>query len=149
MVTTDDGWWNQWRGMHNLRVLAIYWLSETWSISAWWAVSAMSIATLAWINRRSTAAKDNFAPRWIANSLGLLIILPHLFTHDLTLLIIPCALLLSMGKPQVPIRVGVSLIVIALLPTANYLLPTIMASTLAILFILSLRLAQSQLIRST
>ncbi len=141
MVRTDNDWWNQWRGMHNLRVLAIYWLPEAWSISIWWAATAVVIATLAWINRRSSAAKENFAPRWIANSLGLLIILPHLFTHDLTLLIIPCALLLSIGKPQVPIGLGVGLALIAILPAVNYLLPTIMATALAVLFLLSLRLA--------
>jgi hypothetical protein len=145
MVTNDNDWWNQWRSMHNLRVLAIYWLPEMWSTSIWWAVSALVIASLAWTNRRSGTYTEAFAVRWIINSLGLLIILPHLFTHDLTLLIIPCALLLSIAKPQVPLGLGVGLVLIAVLPAVNYVLPTIMAATLTLLFVLSLVLARAKL----
>ena len=56
--------------------------------------------------------------------------LPHLFTHDLTLLIVPCALLLSLVKPQVPLGMGIGLVVLAILPAVNYLIPTIMAVAL-------------------
>jgi hypothetical protein len=147
MVTNDNDWWNQWRGMHNLRVLAIYWLPEAWSISVWWAVSALVIATLAWINRRSATYTEQFAVRWMINSLGLLIVLPHLFTHDLTLLIIPCALLLSLSTSQVSPVLGIGLVLFAILPAVNNLFPTIMAMALVAAFTASLFFAKSRLAR--
>ena len=147
MMTHDNDWWNQWRGMHNLRVLAIYWLPERWSISIWWAVSVLVIATLAWINRRSATYTETFAVRWIINTLGLLIILPHLFTHDLTLLILPCALLLSLRKSQVSPLLGIGLVSFAMLPAVNYLFPTIMALALVLAFTASLFFAKSRLAR--
>ena len=60
--------------------------------------------------------------------------LPHLFTHDLTLLIVPCALLLSKVKPQVPLAIGIGLVMLAILPALNSLVPTIMAIALVMLF---------------
>ncbi|HLN84917.1 MAG TPA: glycosyltransferase family 87 protein [Candidatus Limnocylindrales bacterium] len=147
MMTTDRDWWNQWRGMHNLRVLAIYWLPEAWSIIVWWILSALVVATLVWINRRSASYLETFAVRWIVNSLGLLIILPHLFTHDLTLLIIPGALLLSMSPSPVPPVLGIGLVIFALLPAVNYLFPTIMALALVLAFTASLFFAKSRLAR--
>jgi len=138
MVTTDNDWWNQWRGMHNLRVLAIYWLPQAWSIAIWWAVTAVVIATLAWINRRSATYNERFAARWLINSLGLLIVLPHLFTHDLTLLVIPCALLLSLSKSQVSPALGIGLVLFGILPAVNYLFPTIVALALVVAFTASL-----------
>jgi len=72
-------------------------------------------------------------------------VIPHLFTHDLTLLIIPAALLLSLCSAEVPVWQGVALAALGLLPAVNYLLPTIMAATLVALFCVSLALSKSQL----
>jgi len=77
-----------------------------------------------------------------------MIVLPHLFTHDLTLLIIPCALLLSLTKPQVRPVMGIGLAALAILPAINYLIPTIMASALLMLFIASLFLARNKIVIS-
>lgn len=148
MVTHDAEWWSEWRDMHNLRALTTYWLAPNWHLYTWWAGVAITLGLVAWANWRAQRQPKNFAACWIVNILALLVVSPHLFSHDLSILIIPCALFLSIGKPQVPVGLGMSLIVIALLPAVNYLLPTIMASTLAILFILSVRLSESQLIRS-
>jgi hypothetical protein len=82
------------------------------------------------------------------NCLGLLIVLPHLFTHDLTLLIIPCALLLSLIKPQVTPAIGVGLVTVAILPAINYLIPTVMAVALVTLFTASLFLARNRIVLS-
>ena len=60
--------------------------------------------------------------------------LPHLFTHDLTLLIVPCALLLSKVKAQVPLAIGIGLVMLAILPAVSSLVPAIMAVTLVMLF---------------
>lgn len=144
MVTADSDWWNQWRGMHNLRVLVIYGLPQAWHAVTWWLLSAIVVGILVWINWRRPKQHDDHATRWIANCLGLLIGLPHLFTHDLTLLIVPCALLLSLVKPQVPPAMGIGLVVLAILPAVNYLIPTIVAVVLLMLFTASLFLARGK-----
>lgn len=145
MVTADSDWWNQWRGMHNLRVLVLFGLPQPWHAASWGILSVIVIGILVWVNWRATKHAQDYAARWIVNCLGLLIGLPHLFTHDLTLLIIPCALLLSLLKPQVPPAIGIGLAMLALLPAVNYLVPTIMAVALLALFIGSLFLARHQL----
>ncbi len=134
MVSADSDWWNQWRGMHNLRVLVIYALPEAWQALAWWCLSAIVVAILAWVNWPTAKHTGDHATRWIANCLGLLIVLPHLFTHDLTLLIVPCALLLSKVKAQVPLAIGIGLVMLALLPALNSLVPAIVAIALVVLF---------------
>ena len=140
MVTADDDWWNQWRGMHNLRALTIYWLPASWQGPVWWIGDALVMATMIFSNLRAGQKPDAFAATWIINVLALLIVIPHLFTHDLTLLILPCALFLSRCKETVPLSIGLGLVALAILPTVNYLVPTLMAFTLVILYGLSLRI---------
>ena len=148
MVTADSDWWNQWRGMHNLRVLVIYGLPPAWHAVTWWISSAIVVGILMWINWPEAKHSHDHATRWIVNCLGLLIVLPHLFTHDLTLLIIPCALLLSLIKPQVTPAIGVGLVTVAILPAINYLIPTVMAVALVTLFTASLFLARNRIVLS-
>ncbi len=140
MVSADSDWWNQWRGMHNLRVLVIYGLPKAWQAAAWWSLSAIVVAILAWVNWPAAQHARDHASCWIVNCLGLLIVLPHLFTHDLTLLIVPCALLLSKVKPQVPLAMGIGLVMLAMLPALNSTVPAIMAIALVLLFAASLLL---------
>jgi hypothetical protein len=134
MVSADSDWWNQWRGMHNLRVLVIYSLPKIWQAVTWWFLSAIVVAILAWVNWPTAKHTEDHGTRWIVNCLGLLIVLPHLFTHDLTLLIVPCALLLSKVKAQVPLAIGIGLVMLAILPALTYLAPPIMAIALVMLF---------------
>jgi hypothetical protein len=139
MVTADDDWWNQWRSMHNLRALTIYWLPANWQAPVWWVGDAFVLATMLWSNLRTGQKPDAFAATWIINILALLIVIPHLFTHDLTLLILPCALFLTGCKERVPLSIGFGLVALAILPAVNYLLPTLTALTLVLLYGLSLR----------
>ena len=148
MVSADSDWWNQWRGMHNLRVLVIYGLPTAWHALTWWLLSALIVGILIWINWPEAKHSDDHATRWIVNCLGLMIALPHLFTHDLTLLIIPCALLLSLIKAQVRPVMGIGLAALAILPAINYLIPTIMAIALLMLFIASLFLVRNKIVIS-
>ncbi|MGH7797609.1 MAG: glycosyltransferase family 87 protein [Candidatus Binatia bacterium] len=138
MMVADDDWWNQWRSMHNLRALTIYWLPPTWQAYVWWAGITLAFSAVIAVNLRWNKKADGFALTWIVNVLGLLIVIPHLFTHDLTLLILPCALFLSLFKQGVPLLVGLGLVLLAALPAVNHVLPTSMATALVILYILSL-----------
>jgi hypothetical protein len=142
MATADNDWWNQWQGMHNLRALTTYWLPENSRFYVWWAGCIVVLATMILSNLRARRGPDGFAESWIINVLALLIVIPHLFTHDLSLLVLPCALLISMFKQTVPLFVGLGLVVLGLLPALNYAFPTVMAVTLVILFPLSLTLVR-------
>jgi hypothetical protein len=142
MATADNDWWNQWQGMHNLRALTTYWLPENSSFYVWWAGCICVLTTMILSNLRARRGPDGFAGSWIINVLTLLIVIPHLFTHDLSLLVLPGALLISMFKQNVPLSVGLGLVILGLLPALNYAFPTIMAATLVILFPLSLTLVR-------
>lgn len=137
MVSADDDWWNQWRSMHNLRALTIYWLPAVWQAYVWWAGIALVLSIVVLINFFSSKSPDDFALTWIVNVLGLLIVIPHLFTHDLSLLILPNALFISLFGPALPLSAGIALVLVAALPIVNYIFPTIMAATLLVLFTLS------------
>ncbi len=147
MLTADDDWWNQWRSMHNLRALTIYWLAANWQAPVWWAGCLLVMASMIACNLRLASVSDGFTATWIVNILALLIVIPHLFTHDLTLLILPGALFLSRFKETVPIPIGIGLAILAALPAANYLLPTIMATALVILYTLSVVLSAARYAR--
>ena len=148
MVAADDEWWNQWRSMHNLRALTIYWLPAPWQPYFWWVGVALVLAVLITWNLGREKSSAGFAVAWIINLLGVLIVIPHLFTHDLSLLILPCALFISLFRQRLPLAVAVGLMIVAALPAVNYAAPTSTAITLLILFVVSVALGASRLTRS-
>ncbi len=148
MVAADDEWWNQWRSMHNLRALTIYWLPAPWQPYLWWVGVALVLAVLITWNLGREKSSAGFAVAWIINLLGVLIVIPHLFTHDLSLLILPCALFISLFRQRLPLAVAVGLMIVAALPAVNYAAPTSTAITLLILFVVSVALGASRLTRS-
>lgn len=148
MVAADDEWWNQWRSMHNLRALTIYWLPAAWQPYLWWVGVALVFAVLIAWNLSREKSSAGFAVAWIINLLGLLIVIPHLFTHDLILLILPCALFISLFRQRLPLPVAVGLMIVAALPAVNYAAPTSTAITLLILFVVSVAFGASRLTRS-
>jgi hypothetical protein len=138
VTATQNTWANPVEAMHNLKALTAVWLPTRWSPFAWWSISAVVLTTIGWINLRAHRKGYDFELLWIINSLALLLLSPHLFTHDLSLLIVPCALLLSTRKQTVPLYQGIGLVLIAMLSAINYLVPTITAGALVVLFLLTL-----------
>jgi len=147
MMTNDHDWWNQARSMHNLRALAVYWLPPEAQAYFWWSSCGLVISLVVWINLRARQRPDTFAACWITNMIGLLLVSPHLFAHDLTILILPCALFLVRFKKSVPAPVGMSLTCVAALPILNQSLPTITATALLSLFLLHFRSTAATLTR--
>jgi hypothetical protein len=141
---SENDWTNPLRGMHNLRALTGVWLPDSWSGIVWFSTMAAALFAVIWINLRARRLINGFEKSWISNSIALLLLSPHLFTHDLSLLIIPIALLFQIRGPRVPVWLGVGVVAVSLLPALNYLLPTIMAGALVISFLLSLRLAKPE-----
>jgi hypothetical protein len=148
MVAADDEWWNEWRSMHNLRALTIYWLPAAWQPYLWWVGVVFVLAVLITWNLGRVKSAAGFALTWIINLLGLLIVIPHLFTHDLSLLILPCGLFISLFRQRLPLAVAVGLMIVAALPAVNYAAPTSTAITLLILFVVSVAFGASRPTRS-
>ncbi|TMA56421.1 MAG: DUF2029 domain-containing protein [Deltaproteobacteria bacterium] len=142
---SEHDWTNPLEGMHNLRALAGVWLPVPWGWIVWAAAMAIVLLAVVWLNQRARHLSNGFEISWIGNSIALLLLSPHLFTHDLSLLVIPAALLLSICGSRVPVWLGVGLVVVGLLPAVTYLLPTIVAAALAIFFIFSLSLTRAKL----
>jgi hypothetical protein len=138
VTASQNTWANPAEAMHNLKALTTVWLPTRWNPFAWWAISAVVSTTIGWMNFRAHYKRYDFKMLWILNSLAFLLLSPHLFTHDLSLLIVPCALLLSAGKQTVPHYAGIGLVLIAMLSAINYLVPTIMAAALVVLLLLTL-----------
>lgn len=138
MATVEQDWWNPIGSMHNLRSVAIFWFPPAWKNFVWGLSSALVIGGVIWINLRARSYSVNFQLRWIANVLAILLVTPHLFTHDLSILILPCALLLSRMREPVPILAGTGLIALAVLPVINFAYPTMMAIVLLVLYVSSL-----------
>lgn len=133
-LAADSDWTNPVKGMHNLRALTANWLPLPWDRYGWWIASGVVITVTLSLNWRMRREARDFDYCWIANGLALLLLTPHLFTHDLSLLIIPCALALHRCKEQVPLWFGISMCGIAVVPALNYLAPGLMALILVILF---------------
>jgi hypothetical protein len=142
---TENSWINPLEAMHNLKALTGVWLPAPWNNRVWLGSAALVFLAVVWLNLRAQHLPNGFEICWICNAIALLLLTPHLFTHDLSLLIVPCALFLSLFKNHVPIWAGLGVVTIATLPAVNYLLPTIMAATLVILFALSLMLVRAKL----
>jgi len=145
LVGTENSWINPLAAMHNLKALTGVWLPPSWRYVAWFGSAVLVFSGIVWLNVRARRLAKGFEACWIGNSLALLLLTPHLFAHDLSLLIVPCALLLSLCGTQVPIWLGLGLIGVGVIPAINYFLPTIMAASLATLFVLSLFLVRKNL----
>jgi hypothetical protein len=106
--------------MHNLRALSLYMLPEGWIYL--WVGMTVALVLVVWARQRSRA-RDNSL---FLVGLAMILVSPHLFIHDLSLLVIPAACLLSRSRAVGP-RDAYILIIIAVLPfvalSANGVLP--------------------------
>jgi hypothetical protein len=147
LVGTENSWINPLGAMHNLKALTGVWLPPPWHYVAWFGSAVLALSAVVWLNIRARRLAEDFEICWIGNSLALLLLTPHLFAHDLTVLIVPCALLLSLSQSPVSPLLGIGLVSFAMLPAVNYLFPTIMALALVLAFTASLFFTKSRLAR--
>ncbi len=106
-------------GMHNLRALAYFFFSPPWRDAIWWAAT---IAVMALILVRSWGkdeARKISLTEWITILVGLILVTPHLHSHDLVLLIVPTAYALKWAGDTVPPLLSLALVGIGILPLIN------------------------------
>ena len=102
--------------MHNLRALAHFSLPRPWDSVGWWGSSALLVLAILWVQRPSLAEDQNSAWRWSATVVALVLFTPHLNTHDLALLLLPCALILRTYEGNTPIPLAAVLVGLSVLP---------------------------------
>lgn len=106
-------------GMHNLRALTYFFFPAPWRDAVWWAGTFLLIALIVARSRASEKPNGIFFPEWISIAAALILISPHLHSHDLTLLTIPFALILKQAGEAVTPLVAVTLVLIGVLPLIN------------------------------
>jgi hypothetical protein len=111
--------------MHNLRALARFSLPRPWDSVGWWGSSALLALITLWVHRPSVRDGQGSAWRWSATIVLLLLLTPHLNTHDLALLLLPCALVLSTYNGPIPIPMVAAWVGLSLLPLLTSALPAI------------------------
>jgi glycosyl transferase family 87 len=106
-------------GMHNLRALTYFLFPAPWRDAVWWAGTIVLIALIVARSRTSEKPNGVFVTKWTTVTAALILVSPHLHSHDLTLLIIPFALVLkSAGEAVLPL-VALTLVVVGVLPLVN------------------------------
>jgi len=137
--TTESGFGSYPRDMHNLRALVQYLVPFEYALYLWLGlVIPVAIATM-WMNAQTRAAETSRLHLWIGNFMAIMLLTPHLYPHDLALLIVPSALVLKLRGDSPSTLIHFSLIVLGVLPLLPFLLgdrapPLVPLILLAVLF---------------
>jgi len=106
-------------GMHNLRALTYFFFPAPWRDAVWWAGTVVLGTLIVARSRASEKPNGIFFAEWIIIAAALILVSPHLHSHDLTLLIIPFALVLKqVGEAVIPL-VALTLVIVGVLPLIN------------------------------
>ena len=106
-------------GMHNLRALTYFFFPAPWRDAVWWAGTVVLVTLIVARSRASEKPNGIFFAEWITIAAALILVSPHLHSHDLTLLIIPFALVLKqVGEAVIPL-VALTLVIVGVLPLIN------------------------------
>lgn len=106
-------------GMQNLRALTYFFFPAPWRDAVWWAGTVVLVTLIVARSRASEKPNGIFFAEWITIAAALILVSPHLHSHDLTLLIIPFALVLKqVGEAVIPL-VALTLVIVGVLPLIN------------------------------
>lgn len=99
--------------MHNFRALGMFFGSELWF---WTGLTIATVFATGWLFRRGQGSDHE---RLAFAFLTMLLISPHLHTHDLVLAIVPIALVLSKAQGTPSLNMRLPIYVLCLLPLAT------------------------------
>jgi hypothetical protein len=134
--TTPSGFGSYPEKMHNLRALVQYWVPFHVALYVWLALVVVIGLLTVWMNTLRNQDAQASAVLWIGNFLAMMLITPHLYSHDLVLLLIPSALVLKLAGSSIPWFVSAALISLSALPILPLVLDDGVPSPLPI-FLLS------------
>jgi hypothetical protein len=100
--TTESGFGSYPQYMHNLRALLQYYTPFSYARYAWVAlIIPITISTM-WLNASAADEERSTVALWVGNFLAMMLLTPHLYAHDLTLMIVPAALILKTWDGSIP-----------------------------------------------
>lgn len=119
--TSESGFGSYPRSMHNLRALVQYLVPFSYAAYFWLALVIPILCLTMWLNATNRQRAKNSALLWSANFIAAMLIAPHLYPHDLALLVVPSAYILKYCPTPVPWFVPASLILLDVLPVWPFL----------------------------
>ncbi len=128
------------REMQNLRALAFS-VALGWpALYVWVTLSAVIVVAVFILNRKAYGGNVAAGMQWIGNVVAILLLSPHVHSHDLALLVVPNALTLSLFGESIPAAVSIGLILVGLLPLLSFVLvhpPPVVPLILLAVFVVS------------
>jgi hypothetical protein len=115
-LVAERGYGSYPNAMHNLRALAQYAVPFSWSRYLWVALLLLVIAATFILNAQQRTSPKMSAVQWIGNFVAGVLLAPHLYPHDLAILIIPTAFSLKMFQEAVPLWLILVMIVVGVYP---------------------------------
>lgn len=124
--------------MHNLRAMVYFLLPFAWKEYVWWSGTLALFALLVHFIRNRPASGRQQLALWIKIFTATMLITPHFHDHDLTLMIIPTALILKLCPSPVPNSVSLSLILAGFLPLLRRTIGISLLPVMPLLFLVVL-----------
>lgn len=118
--TSESGFGSYPQYMHNLRALVQYLIPFSYAHYFWLAVVVPIAALTMWLNSIARNQEGNSAFLWIANLVAIMLLTPHLYPHDLALMIVPSAFILKIYPTPLPWFVPASLTLVGVLPVLSF-----------------------------
>lgn len=115
-LTIERGYGSYPEAMHNLRALAQYAIPFPWSRYFGLTLTGCVIAAAFVLNRLPHSDPRIVAMQWIGNFVAGVLITPHLYPHDLAILIVPTAFAVKLYGETVPARLILLLIALGIYP---------------------------------
>jgi alpha-1,2-mannosyltransferase len=120
--TTESGFGSYPRDMHNLRALVQYLVPFEYALYLWLGFAIPVAMATMWMNAQTRATQTARLYLWIGNFMAIMLLTPHLYPHDLALLIVPSAVVLKLSSESSTALIHFSLIVLGVLPILPFLL---------------------------
>jgi Glycosyltransferase family 87 len=117
--TTERGFGSYPEHMHNLRALVQYYVPFSYARYLWLLLVIPIAAATMWLNANARDDLGTVSLLWIGNFLAMMLLTPHLYGHDLVLLIVPGAYILKMCGDPVPWFAPLALIVVGVVPVLS------------------------------
>ena len=120
--TTESGFGSYPRDMHNLRALVQYSVPFEYALYLWLVLAVPVAMATMWMNAQTRANESSGLHLWIGNFMAIMLLTPHLYPHDLALLIVPTALVLKLRGDLPYTLIHFALIMVGILPLLPFLL---------------------------
>jgi len=133
--TAERGFGSYPEHMHNLRALVQYFVPFAYARYVWLAFILPIAGLTMWLNARAGNEAGNAAFLWIGNFLAVMLLTPHLYGHDLVLMIVPSAYILKICRDPIPWFVPSALMVVGVLPVLPLAIGTPVPPLIPVIFL--------------